>query len=191
MGLHRAGFDVTGVDIELQPRYPFAFMQADALTFPLEGYDFVWASPVCKRFSSASKTSKSKDRWPDQITPIRRRLEEWGGPYIIENVVGAPLRNPVMLCGYQFGLKVYRHRLFESNILLLVPWHLPHPERPVKMGRPPSEGAYMNPVGNFSGVPYARKAMGIPWMGQQELSQAIPPVYAEYLARQVLGYAGN
>lgn len=185
-GLHLAGFDVTGVDICPQPNYPFKFVQADALAYPLDGYDLIWASPVCKRWSSATATSKTKHLWPDQIAPVRERLEAWGEPYIIENVAGAPLRNPVMLCGHQFGLKVYRHRLFESNILLLVPWHLPHPEPPVKMGRPPSEGGYMNPVGNFSGVPYARKAMGISWMGQKELAQAIPPAYSEYLGRQVI-----
>lgn len=187
MGLHRAGYEVTGVDLYPQPRYPFNFVQADALTFPLEGYDLIWASPVCKRFSSATRTAGTSEMWPDQIAPIRERLEAAGVPYIIENVQGAPLINAVMLCGAQFGLQTYRHRYFESNVLLLVPPHPRHDAPVVKMGRPPTAGQFINPVGHFSDVPYARRALGIPWMGQSELAQAIPPAYSEYLGRQVAG----
>jgi DNA (cytosine-5)-methyltransferase 1 len=185
-GLHRAGFEVVGVDIAPQKNYPFRFIQADALTFPLDGYDLIWASPVCKRFSSATRTSKTSAIWPDQIMPLRARLEKWGGAWIIENVLGAPLRNSVMLCGAQFGLKVYRHRYFESSHLLLVPPHLEHHTPIVKMGRRPKPGDFINPVGHFSGVGYAQQAMGIDWMGQKELSQAIPPAYSEFLTRQVI-----
>lgn len=186
VGLHRAGFEVTGVDIRPQPRYPFTFHQADALTFPLDGYDLIWASPVCKHYSSATRTAGTVHRWPDQIGAIRQRLAAWGGAYIIENVQGAPLLDAVMLCGAMFGLCTYRHRYFESNVLLLTPPHMPHTVPVVKMGRPPEPGKYLNPVGNFSGVKAGQEALGIGWMGQKDLAQAIPPAYSEYLARQLM-----
>src|SRR6476659_6309400 len=161
MGLYRAGFSIVGVDLFPQPKFPFEFIQGDALTYPFDGFDFVWASPVCKKFSSATRTAGTSHLWPDQIAPIRERLIEWGGPWIIENVPGAPLRDPVSLCGAMFGLKVYRHRLFESNVPLVVPEHPVHIARTAKMGRPVQEGEFINPVGHFSDVPFAQKAMGI------------------------------
>lgn len=130
MGLHQAGFDVTGVDIEPQPRYPFKFIQADALTFPLEGYDFIWASPPCQRYSIATQCQPGlAEQYPDLIDPIRMRLQATGLPYAIENVEGAfsRLRNPTLLCGVMFGLDMYRHRLFETSYevgLILHPNHL-------------------------------------------------------------------
>jgi DNA (cytosine-5)-methyltransferase 1 len=163
-------------------------VQDDALEYPLEDYDLLWAGPVCKRFSSATRTAGTRELWPDQIAPIRERLKAAGVPYIVENVPGAPLHSPLLLCGAMFGLKTYRHRLFESNVLLLAPPHLKHTAPVVKMGRPPQAGDFINPVGNFSGVAYARDAMGIAWMTQAELSQAIPPAYSEFLGRQVMAY---
>lgn len=188
MGLHRAGFDVVGVDIAPQSRYPFEFVQADALTYPLDGFDLVWASPVCKRFSSATRTAGTSHRWDDQIAPIRQRLVQSGLPYIIENVAGAPLLSPLTLCGAMFGLRTYRHRLFESNVLLLAPPHPKHTAPVVKMGRPPAAHEYINPVGHFSNIGAAREAMGIEWMNGAGLSQAIPPAYSEYLGRQIIQY---
>src|SRR5258708_28352590 len=114
MGLPRAWPDaeILGVDIVPQPRYPFKFVQADAMTFPLEGYDFIWASPPCQAFSKTRRITGKE--YPDLIDPIRQRFPT-RIPYVIENVTGAPLFAPVMLCGTMFGLKVIRHRNFETN----------------------------------------------------------------------------
>lgn len=184
MGLYKAGFEVVGVDIEPQPKYPFEFVQADALTYPFAGFDFIWASPVCKKFSSATRTSGTTAKWSDQITPIRRRLKRSKKPWVIENVEGAPLVDPVILCGTMFGLKLYRHRLFEANFKIRVPKHPTHRAKVTKMGRPKKAGEFINPVGHFSGVRDAQRAMDIDWLGQKELAQAIPPAYSEYIARQ-------
>ena len=123
MGLHRAGFSVSGVNIEAQPRYPFAFTKGDALEADLSAVDFVWASPPCQAYTRMSRgllQSQGRARAHRHlIEATREKLIRWGGPYIIENVPGAPLRNPVMLCGSAFGLRVQRHRLFESNVMLL------------------------------------------------------------------------
>ena len=108
MGLHRAGYDVTGIDIIDQPNYPFTFHMGDALEADLQGYDFAWASPPCQAHTSLKHlTGKEYECY---IERIRAKLKAWGGPYIIENVVGAPLINPVMLCGSSLGLRVRRHR---------------------------------------------------------------------------------
>jgi len=104
MGLHRAGFDMTGVDINPQPRYPFKFIQGDAMEQDLNGFDFVWASPPCQHYSGMSGCRDGlRETYPDLIGPVRDMLTAWGGPWIIENVMRAPLRNPVMLCGAMFG----------------------------------------------------------------------------------------
>jgi DNA (cytosine-5)-methyltransferase 1 len=184
MGLHCAGFEVTGVDINPQPNYPFKFIQGDALTHDLSGYDLVWASPPCQRFTKARKLRGNEH--PDLVAPMRERLQAAGVPWIIENVPGAPLRNPIELCGLMFGLNVYRHRLFESSLPLCAPLHPSHHRKQVKMGRPVKDGDIIQVVGHFSNVPYARKAMCIEWMNQRELAQAIPPAYSEYLAGQIL-----
>jgi DNA (cytosine-5)-methyltransferase 1 len=119
MGLYSAGFDVVGVDIEPMLEYPrgpgFTFVQADALTFPLNGYDFIWASPKCQRWSQATRQTGKPESYPDQIVPIRERLILGGTPFVIENVLSAPLRDPITLCGAMFGLGVVRHRIFECS----------------------------------------------------------------------------
>ena len=121
-GLQRAGFHVTGVDIRPQSRYcGDVFIQADALTVPLEGYDLIWASPPCQRYTRAQNAARNREAHPDLVGPMRERLMASGIPWAMENVVGAPLLNPVVLCGLAFGLKVKRHRLIESSHLLLVP----------------------------------------------------------------------
>lgn len=122
MGYHRAGFEVVGVDLKPQKHYPFEFHQADALEFLAEHgreFDVIHASPPCQAHTSL-KNLHDKD-YPELIEPTRRLLEKTGLPYIIENVVGAPLRNPILLCGSSFGLRVRRHRLFESNWFLIAP----------------------------------------------------------------------
>ncbi|HEX6682614.1 MAG TPA: DNA cytosine methyltransferase [Candidatus Limnocylindrales bacterium] len=121
VGYYLAGFDVTGVDIDPQPYYPFPFLHADALTVDLTGFDVIAASPPCQRWSSATPPGH-RAHHPDLIDPIRHRLmhavAEPGGPwaYVIENVPGAPLRDPVTICGDTLRLGVRRHRLFESNL---------------------------------------------------------------------------
>jgi len=184
MGLWRAGFDVVGVDIAPQPRYPFMFIQADALDVRFQGFDFIWASPPCQAHSLAQRIRKNTHA--DIIAPIRERLKGSGVPWCIENVVGAPLIDPIELCGAMFDLRVYRHRLFECSFPVSVP---PHPEHVAplrKMGRKPEPGDFMHVVGNFSGVAQAREAMGIDWMARDELREAIPPAYSEHIGRAAI-----
>lgn len=187
MGLWRAGFDVTGVDIEDQPHYPFPFIRADATAMSLRGFDFIWASPPCQAHTLAQRIRKNSH--PDLIPVTRAMLKASGaGAWVIENVPGAPLLNPVELCGAMFGLKVYRHRLFEASFPLTVPEHPEHVAPLRKMGRAPQPGDFMHVVGNFSGVDQARQAMGIDWMMRDELREAIPPAYAEHIGRSALEY---
>lgn len=187
MGYHRAGFDVIGIDIDPQPRYPFVFYQRDAIEF-LEKYwplfDAVHASPPCQAFTNAQKIQQNEH--PDLIEPIRAILERIGLPYVIENVPGAPLNNPVELCGAMFGLGTYRHRIFETNWELTAPEHPKHVARTTKMGRKPVDGEMMHVVGNFSGVEKAKKAMGIDWMTRDGLRESIPPAYTEYIGQQLM-----
>ncbi len=125
VGYHRAGFDVVGVDSKPQPRYPFEFHQADAMTFPLDGFAAIHASPPCQAYSTMTKMHKKSDH-PDLVAAMRELLIGSGTPYVIENVSGSPLRDPVMLCGTMFGLGVKvanaelrRHRLFETSFFML------------------------------------------------------------------------
>lgn len=189
MGYHRAGFDVVGVDIKPQPRYPFEFHQADALEFLREhGHEFdaIHASPPCQAYTRGRKLQGNTH--PDLVAPVRDLLETTGKPYVIENVPGAPLVNPVVLEGQMFpGLRTQRKRLFETNWPLDVPiLRPPPPARNAKMGRPVTPGEWMHVVGHFSGLSEAREAMGIDWMGQHELAQAIPPAYTEFIGRRLL-----
>ena len=186
MGLHQAGFDVVGVDISPQPHYPFEFHQADAMMFPLEGFDFVWASPPCRAHTLAQRIRGNEH--PDLIAPIRKRLQRFGGPWAIENVVGAPLNEPIELCGAMFGLQVYRHRLFECSFPIQAPPHPDHVAPLRKMGRPVRPGEFMHVVGNFSGVAQARKAMGIDWMVRDGLREAIPPAFAKFVGVAALAH---
>lgn len=184
MGIHQAGFEVLGVDLSPQPHYPFEFIQADALTVNLKGFDFIWASPPCQAFTRAQRIRNNEH--PDLIAPIRKRLLASGLPFVIENVIGAPLINPVVLCGAMFpGLKVYRHRIFECNFKVEVPPHPTHMHPLRKMGRPPKNGDFMHVVGNFSGVAQARKAMSIGWMTRDELRESIPPAYSKLFAAHI------
>lgn len=191
-GYTGAGFTVTGIDIEPQPKYPYEFIQDDALCYLAEHgheYDVIHASPPCQRYSSMTRTAKTSEQHPDLIAPTRALLEASGKPYIIENVVGAPLRDPVLLCGTMFpGLRVYRHRLFETNWPLVPPVHPKHTAKPMpKAGRGANAEGWLSVAGHFSDVGAAQRAMGIDWLGQKELAQAIPPAYTEYIGRQLLG----
>jgi DNA (cytosine-5)-methyltransferase 1 len=186
MGYHRAGFEVVGVDHKRQPRYPFDFVQADALEFAQahgNEFDAIHASPPCQAYAATRVLSPSDH--PMLIDDTRRLLKEAGLPYVIENVPGAPLLNPVRLNGQLFGLNVDRERWFECSFD--VPFFLlPPPRKSVKMGRRVREGDVIQVVGHFSGVDYARRAMGIGWMTRTELAQAIPPAYTEFIGRQLM-----
>lgn len=193
MGYSRAGFDVTGVDMDPQPRYPFPFIQADALEYAAahgHEYDVIHASPPCQRYSSITKAAGTSDNYPDLIAPTRELLKRLGKPYVIENVPGAPLDNPLMLCGTMFGLLVVRHRLFETNpTLWWPPQPCQHERKVVKHGRRPDRKKhYAAATGHFSDVEFVREAMGIDWMTATELAQAIPPSYTEFIGKQLRQY---
>lgn len=189
VGYNRAGFDeIVGVDIAPQKHYPFAFVLGDAIEYcRLHGreFDAIHASPPCQKYSSMGHVQKDR-QYPDLVAPTREALIATGKPYIIENVVGAPLREPIVLCGTMFGLRTYRHRLFESNVILVVPTHPKHTVRVAKAGRPVHGGEFISVVGHFSDIALGRTAMGIDWIGRDKLAQAIPPAYTEYIGRQLL-----
>jgi DNA (cytosine-5)-methyltransferase 1 len=188
MGLHRAGFEVVGVDIAAHPNYPFEFHQADAMTFPLGGYDFIWASPPCQKFSRLA-TREDLSGYPDLIDPIRQRLMEAGVPYVIENVPDAPVRKDLMLCGTMFGLRSYRHRHFECSFGIEQPEHPKHTVRVNRRGENRMQhwanGGFMTITGDV-GTYCGPEAMGIDWMTGAEMSEAIPPAYAEFIGRAAL-----
>jgi DNA (cytosine-5)-methyltransferase 1 len=182
VGYHRAGFDVVGVDITPQPRYPFEFHEADALTFPLEGFDAIHASPPCQAHTTLRH--RTGGDYPDLVAATRDRLLDSGLPYVIENVVGAPLLNPVMLCGSTFGLGVggrqlRRHRLFESNAPIMASPCQHHGPAVGVYGT--GGGGQMTRGFKAEGVADARAALGIDWMSLAELAQAIPPTYTEHI----------
>lgn len=187
-GLHQAGFKVTGVDIQPQRNYPFDFVLSDVLELSadfLKQFDFIWASPPCQEHTSAGTQWRLAGKvYPDLIEPTREMLIASGKPYVIENVPGAPLINPTLLCGSMFGLRTYRHRLFETNFPVQQMIHMAHVHKNTKMGRPPKEDEFLQIVGHFSGVPLAREIMGLPGRSQYELAQAIPPAYSKYLAEE-------
>ncbi len=196
VGYHRAGFDVIGVDIKAQPRYPFPMVVADALRppFDLAMFDAIHASPPCQRYSALSKGAGICGRFPDLVEPCRTMLKSAGRPFVIENVPGAPLRRPTLICGSYFGLRVRRHRLFETNFKINpAPWC-----KHVSQGQPlcvvGTGGRRVNRQPNDRGgacnfprsVAEAQAAMGIDWMTRKELSQAIPPAYTEFIGKQLL-----
>ena len=188
MGLHRAGFDVTGVDIEPQPRYPFEFVQGDALEYVAQNghkYDLIVAGPPCQLYSITA--SLSKGGYPDLVGPTREALQAIGKPYIIENVPGAPLLNPLKLCGTMFPeLRVIRHRLFECEPAIWFPPGMCYHWSKINENGFCTlfgEGASKEKGGNKVAW---QKASGIDWMTVLELSQAIPPAYTEWLGREMM-----
>lgn len=192
MGYHQAGFEVVGIDIEPQPNYPFEFWQRDALDIwpaPATEFDAIHASPPCQSFTAYRRRGAGVgDGYLNLIPQTRAMLYNTGLPFIIENVPGAPLEDPVQLCGSSFGLDVRRHRLFESNVKLTAPpcdhsWQTPRftPASNRKNLRSTVEvGVWRIPL------EVQRKAMGIDWMTLPELSESIPPAYTEHLGQQLL-----
>lgn len=193
-GYMDAGFDVVGVDIDPQPRYPYSFELGDAVQFIRDQgheYDAIHASPPCQAYSKAQRIQNRQH--PDLISETRAALLATGRPYVIENVEDArrELRNPAMLCGAFFELRTYRHRLFETSFHLELPLHFDHPERTVKMGRAVQPGDYYHAVGNFSGVDYIREDMGVPWMNRDGIRECIPPSYAAFIGGQLLEHLAS
>jgi len=188
MGYYRAGFtEIVGIDIRPQPRYPFRFVQADALRPPvrLTDFDAIHASPPCQHYSWSAKRWRGIAR-ADLLPGTRTLLRAAGVPWVIENVIGAPLANMLELCGTQFGLDVLRHRRFESNILLLSPGRCQH-------AGSVRSGAYVTVAGhggdNIKGRgsrAAKQRAMGITWMSDSELNEAIPPHYTAFIGRQLM-----
>jgi DNA (cytosine-5)-methyltransferase 1 len=195
MGYHRAGFDVVGVDVNPQPRYPFTFVQADAMTYPLDGFDVVHASPPCQDHSTlAAVTGGNGTGW--MLPAVRERLVRSGVLYVIENVPGANMPGALTLCGSEFGLSttsarhgevwLRRHRLFESNAFLLGAGgcncygrkNVPVYGNGIAGNRTKLRGPGMAQA--------AREVMGIDWMRRTELDQAIPPAYTEFIGEQLL-----
>ena len=194
-GYQMAGFHVTGIDIKPQPRYAGdVFVQGDALEYvAAHGHEFdvIHASPPCQGYS-ASRHIHGELSHPLLIDETRRLLQATSKPYVIENVEGAPLLNPIVLCGIMFGLKVYRHRLFETNPFLLGPAHTSHPKNATTNSchgySTIANGAtHITAAGhNFNRID-AMKAMRLDWdMTREEVAQAIPPSYTEYIGRHML-----
>jgi DNA (cytosine-5)-methyltransferase 1 len=189
MGYHRAGFDVTGVDIIEQPRYPFTFHWADAMTYPLPGFDVIHASPPCQDWSALGALHDDHGTgW--MLAATVDRLRAAGVPWVVENVPGsAPGLGGYWftLCGSSFGLGVRRHRLFASSVLILAP-PCQHAEQGTPLGVYGNGGGGVMTRGRKATRIEAPVAMGIGWMRHRELSQAIPPAYTEYIGRQLIDH---
>ncbi|MDE3097425.1 MAG: DNA cytosine methyltransferase [Chloroflexota bacterium] len=201
MGYYRAGFgEIVGVDIRPQPRYPFECIQADAMTFPLAGFDAVHASPPCQGYSVMRNLPWLRDRvYPLLLEPTLERLAAQETPWVVENVMGARrILHAGWLCGTMFGLPFPRHRLFGSSFFWLAPAHAKHGalllDLPMGHATHRDIGRHRNPVHTRAGAALrhargwrvAAELMGIDWMTRDELTQAIPPAYTEYIGRHLL-----
>ena len=203
MGYHRAGFEVVGVDIKKQKRFPFEFIQADAIEVLndldfISQFDVITASPPCQTHSATRHLRDAQGgttKKIDLIPETRAGLIASGKTYVIENVVGAPLINPIILCGSSFGLKVRRHRMFESNVQLMgLPCNHKSQGRPVVVygamndnpqGMDRKTGKYGFGGKTAETIEQAREAMAIDWMIWGELVEAIPPAYTEFIGNQL------
>jgi DNA (cytosine-5)-methyltransferase 1 len=207
-GYHAAGFDVVGVDISSQPAYPFEFQLDDALNVldgllngdrwsqhPLSDFDAIHASPPCQAYTQLAAVNAKlgrKQKHAKLIAPTRELLKQTGLPYVIENVVGAELVDPVRVCGTSFGLPLRRHRLFESNVDLVgttCAHHLFTKPKYWTGWRPNGEHRLSTVVqvyGNAGGKHEWPAAMGIDWMTNDEMSEAVPPAYTEWIGRYLM-----
>ena len=193
-GYRRAWFEVVGVDIAPQKNYPFEFHQADALEYLAEhGHEFdaIHASPPCQAYSVTQRIHDND--YPELIEPTRKLLRDTGKPYVIENVPGAPLEIPILLCGLMFGIKVIRHRLFECSFPVIAP---EDNHEGVRIFTNANRGysafrkgaTHICVAGNNFDPVDGSFAMGIDWMNRKELSQAIPPAYTEYIGKQLIAH---
>ena len=206
MGYHRAGFDVVGVDNRPQPRYPFEFHQGDVITAygGIQGwidylghrrpFDAIHASPPCQDYSKNLRHQASG--YERLIEAIRYRLRSSGVPWVIENVEGAPLPSQadlfgaygVELCGTMFGLRIWRHRLFEASYPVAPPRGCDHTCRPLNPYRQTSRVLMPQIVGGewrTQEEPW-RAEMGVPWMSRDEGREAVPPAYTEYIGTRLM-----
>lgn len=189
MGYHRAGFEVVGVDIKPQKNYPFEFHQADAMMYPLEGFDVIHASPPCQAYSTCTP-DKFKGNHQKLIPAVRGRLS--GRIYVIENVPGArrELVNPLKLCGSQFGLPIRRHRYFEiSPELTVLMSPCQHRKNPVYISGSTGSGSSKEGFRRFDFTTQERRdAMDCQWMADKGIDQAIPPAYTEFIGLQLRNF---
>lgn len=191
-GYHLAGrLDVTGVDNVPQPRYPVKakFALSDAMEF-LERHGRKFhafaLSPPCQYYSDMSDCRPGlAETYPDLIPSWREAVQSFGVPYVIENVRGAPLKNPLMLCSARFGREMYRHRFFESDFELTGPAHQKHTVRASKAGHW-EPGTYISVAGHCAPIEKARQVMGIQWMVRDELVEAVPPYFTEHIGHQLV-----
>ncbi len=197
VGYDRAGFEVVGVDHLPQKHFPFEFQLADALEYlAAHGteFDAIHASPPCQRYSIATYVRGNRERHPDLVGPVREVLHKMGKPWVIENVYGAPLQFPIMLCGTMFDLQVFRHRYFELSFGMMAPVHRKHKGTCMSHRWHGSHyddlsGGYVTVCGGGNcRLATARKAMGIDWMTKYELNQAIPPAYCEFIGFRLMEY---
>ncbi len=192
-GLQLAGFHVTGIDLNPQPSYiGDAFIRADAIeamrVIELDLYDLVWASPPCQAHTQLRGLGKAKASDVDMIPAVREALlrQKEPPPWVIENVVGAPLQNAVTLCGSMFGLAVRRHRLFEASFPIVPPPCSCRGRRNIAVyGKAPGH-RLPDGVIRARSLAHGRRSMGIRWMTWPELTQAIPPAYAGLIGRAAL-----
>jgi DNA (cytosine-5)-methyltransferase 1 len=193
MGYFWAGFEVEGVDIEPQPNYPFKHYVDDAISFVKEyghEYDAIHASPPCQSYSPLNAYNHKE--YPDLVAPMREALNATGRPWVMENVPQAPLIDPVILCGSMFGLRVYRHRGFETGggFAMEPPTHPTHAARCTRNGYLPTPAA---PFMTISGGKHSRAwleaakdAMGMPWVKTiREVCEAVPPAYSQYIGDEL------
>lgn len=183
MGYHQAGFEVVGVDIKPQPRYPFEFHQADALNYPLDGFDVIHASPPCQAYTRTNAAHRYKHL--DLINITRKRIKS--KPYIIENVQEARhlLKQPIMLCGSMFNLPIQRHRYFEIHplVMFLMPScnHKPNTVYITGTPRPKDGSPRKDPP-----AAVRREAMETPWMTIKNMDEAIPPTYTKFIGEHLI-----
>ena len=208
-GYHDVGFEILGVDIVDRPNYPYDFVKMDAIEFletmDLREFDVIHASPPCQRYSKLKHLSNDIEKWDlnhvDLVDVTREALKKTGKPYVIENVEGAPLINPIKLYGSQFpNLYTQRPRLFESNILLKEPNTPRQKHKTGKLGSGPAEDGFITVAGikpqrgmneTQMKLYYGFALGGIDWMSLEELTQAIPPAYTEFIGKQIIEYLDN
>lgn len=188
MGYNRAGFEVVGVDIEPQPNYPFEFHQADAMTFPLDGFDMIHASPPCQDHSTLGHEKRGTG-W--MLGATIERLKAHGHPWVVENVVGGSVRMDgwwFTLCGSMFPttLQIRRHRRFGSSHLLLAPSCRHSNERPFTVTGHGSGVEWESKHSRQPSIEQGKELMGMPWATWEEVTQAIPPAYTEWIGSHML-----
>src|SRR6266700_1407219 len=164
--------EIVGVDIVNQPRYPFQFRLADAMHYPLGGFDFIWASPPCQSYSSAMRHLAAPRLM--LIDAMRKRLEECGTAWVIENVLGARMRNWFWLCGTQFGMRVHRHRLIESPYIFILQSPCDKTVNILNPHRAKSRDRIYREFGKQDPEKLWGKEMGVGWMNRQETREAVP-----------------